>query len=87
MYEKAQANLTNHTYTATSLEGVKETIEKNNGGFVKTMWCGDLECEMAMKEKAGVTSRCLPFKQEHIADTCPVCGKKADKMVVWGVAY
>ena len=19
--------------------------------------------------------------------TCPVCGKKADKMVVWGIAY
>jgi len=29
----------------------------------------------------------MPFEQEHIADTCPVCGKPANKMVVWGIAY
>ena len=56
-------------------------------GFVKTMWCGDLACEEAMKEQAGLSSRCMPFAQEHLADTCPVCGKPAKTMVVWGVAY
>ena len=40
-----------------------------------------------VKEETGMPSRCIPFEQEHIADTCPVCGKKADKMVVWGIAY
>ena len=51
------------------------------------MWCGNLQCELDMKEKAGMTSRCVPFKQEHLADTCPICGKKAEKMIYWGVAY
>ena len=51
------------------------------------MWCGDLECEMKMKDDIGVSSRCIPFEQEHIGDVCPVCGKPAKEMVVWGVAY
>jgi len=87
MYEKAKKNLDEHSYTATTLDEVKAIAEKENGGFIKTMWCGDLACEMAMKEKAGVSSRCIPFEQEHIGDVCPVCGKPAAKMVVWGVAY
>ncbi len=86
LFEKAQKNLSEHTYTASSLEEVKELVE-TKGGFVKTMWCGDLDCELAMKEKAGVTSRCIPFDQENLGGVCPVCGKPAEKMVVWGVAY
>ena len=41
----------------------------------------------AIKEKLSVTSRCMPFEQEHIADTCVCCGKPATKMVYWGRAY
>jgi prolyl-tRNA synthetase len=40
-----------------------------------------------MKDKAGLTSRCIPFEQENLSDVCPVCGKKADRMIVWGRAY
>ena len=86
LYEKAKKNLEEHTYAACSLEEAKALQEKN-GGFIKTMWCGDLACEMAMKEQAGMSSRCIPFAQEHLADVCPVCGKPAAKMVYWGVAY
>ena len=58
-----------------------------NAHFAKTMWCGNLACELAMKELAGVSSRCIPFNQEKISDVCPVCGKPAKHMVYWGVAY
>ena len=51
------------------------------------MWCGELDCELNMKEEAGMTSRCVPFAQEHLADTCPICGRAAKKMIYWGVAY
>ena len=27
------------------------------------------------------------YRQEHLADTCPICGKPAKKMIYWGVAY
>ena len=56
-------------------------------GFIKAMWCGCQECEDAVKEEIGVTSRCIPFEQETLADTCVYCGKPAKKMVYWGKAY
>ena len=86
LFDKAKENLDSHIYEAYSLEEAKEKQEKN-GGFIKTMWCGDLECEMAMKEKAGMSSRCIPFQQEHLSDTCPICGKPAKHMIYWGIAY
>ena len=86
LYEKAKRNLDEHTYVAHSLEEAKELQEKN-GGFIKTMWCGELDCELKMKEEAGMTSRCVPFAQEHLGDTCPICGRAAKKMIYWGVAY
>ena len=86
LFQKAKNNLDSHIFAASSLEEAKELQEKN-GGFIKTMWCGDLECELAMKEKAGMSSRCIPFEQEHLGDTCAICGKPAKKMIYWGVAY
>ena len=87
LYESAKKRLEENTYTCETLEEVKEAMEKR-GGFAETMWCGDLECELAMKEKAGVSSRCMPLEQKKIGQCkCAVCGKPADKMVVWGVAY
>jgi prolyl-tRNA synthetase len=86
LYQKARRNLDEHCYSATSAEEVKALVE-GPGGFVRTMWCGDAACELKMKELAGVSSRCIPFEQEHLGDTCPVCGKPAAQMVYWGIAY
>ena len=86
LYEKAKANMEEHTYPAYSLEEAKK-IQEEKGGFIKTMWCGELACEMKMKEQAGMSSRCMPLHQEHLADTCPICGKPAKHMIYWGVAY
>ena len=86
LYDKAKANLDNHVFPAFSLEEAK-ALQESKGGFIKTMWCGSLECEMKMKEQAGMSSRCIPFEQEHLADTCPICGREAKKMIYWGVAY
>ena len=86
LYEKAKANMEEHTYPAYSLEEAKK-LQEEKGGFIKTMWCGELACEMKMKEQAGMSSRCMPLHQEHLADTCPICGKPAKHMIYWGVAY
>ncbi len=86
MLERARDHRDAHTYTAKDMdEFVKMFTEK--AGFVKAMWCGDQACEDQIKEKLSVTSRCIPFEQEHIADTCVCCGKPAKKMVYWGRAY
>ncbi len=84
LYDKAKANLESHTWPASTVEEVKQ---KAQDGFVKTMWCGDAACEEKMKELAGVSSRCIPFAQEDLGDTCPCCGRPAKHMIIWGVAY
>ena len=86
LYARALKNLQENTYVAHSLEEAKQ-IQETKGGFIKTMWCGELDCELRMKEEAGMSSRCIPFAQEHLGDTCAICGKPARKMIYWGVAY
>ncbi len=86
LYARAKRNLEENTFPAFSLDEAK-AIQEEKGGFIKTMWCGSLECEMKMKEEAGMTSRCIPFAQECLGDTCAICGKPAQKMIYWGVAY
>ena len=86
LFDKAKKNLDSHIFEAHSLEEAKR-LQSENGGFIKTMWCGELACELKMKEEAGMSSRCIPFEQEDLGDTCPICGKKAKHMIYWGVAY
>ncbi|MDD2362773.1 MAG: proline--tRNA ligase [Oscillospiraceae bacterium] len=86
LYQKALKRQISMTYSAVSMDEIKDTAE-SKPGFIKAMWCGNVECENELKEKAGVTSRCIPFEQEHISDNCVCCGKKAEHMVVWGKAY
>jgi len=74
------------TYSATNLADFEKTLNETPG-FIKAMWCGEKACEDAIKEKTGATSRCIPFEQEEIADTCVCCGKKAKYMLYWGRSY
>ena len=86
MYDKARAHRDSHTYEAVDWDGFVDTIN-NKPGFVKAMWCGCQECEDKIKEETGATSRCMPFEQENLSDTCICCKKPAKKMVYWGRAY
>ena len=62
-------------------------LQEEKGGFIKTMWCGELDCELKMKEQAGMSSRCMPLKQEQLGEVCACCGKPAKTMIYWGIAY
>ena len=86
LYNKALERRENMTYDVKNLDEMKEVAD-NKPGFIRAMWCGDRACEDKLKEVAGVTSRCIPFEQKEISDTCVCCGKKADKMLYWGKAY
>lgn len=86
LYQKALERRENMTYTAATMEEMQELAD-NKPGLIKAMWCGDLECEMKLKDLAGVTSRCMPFEQETVSDRCVCCGKPAKHLVIWGKAY
>ncbi|MCI7803492.1 MAG: proline--tRNA ligase [Oscillospiraceae bacterium] len=87
IYKKALENRENKTYACKTMDEIVSVLEEKGDGFVKAMWCGDEACEDMVKEKTGVGSRCIPFEQEHISDTCVCCGKPAKHMVYWGKAY
>ena len=87
LYEKALANRAARTYTATTKEELISIANEKNG-YIRAMWCGELECELKLKEEADVSSRCIPFgDNEKISDACVCCGRPAKKLVYWGKAY
>ncbi len=86
IYESALKNRESRIWSAENMDQLKK-ISEENSGFIKTMWCGDEECELKIKEQAGLTSRCMPFEQEKLSDVCVCCGKPAQKMIYWGKAY
>ena len=86
LFARALENRESRTFSATTLEELTKIADERSG-YIKAMWCGDLQCEEKLKEVAGVSSRCIPFEQEHISDTCVCCGKPAKEMVYWGKAY
>lgn len=86
MFIKAKKHLEAHINDAKTYDEFKEILEKNPG-FIRAMWCGNVECEDKIKEETGATSRCIPFDEENISDKCICCGKEAKHMVFWGKAY
>lgn len=87
LVNRARVNLAEKTHEATTYEEFLD-IAENNPGFIKAMWCGDVECEDKLKDvTGGVKSRCIPFVEDHLSDVCVCCGKPAKHMVVWGRQY
>lgn len=86
LYRKAFDRRAAMTFTARDYAELKD-IADNKPGFIKAMWCGDRECEDKLKDELGITSRCIPFEQEHLGDICVCCGKPAKHMLYWGKAY
>ena len=85
MYQKAFRYLLDHTTEVHSLKEMEEAL--NKGGYAKMMWCEDEACENKIKELYQATARCLPFDQIPFDETCPVCGRKAKKVVFFAKAY
>ena len=85
MYQKALKYLLEHTTEVRSLEEMNKALDK--GGYSKMMWCGNQACEDRIKELYQATARCMPFNQMPFDDVCPVCGKKASKVVLFAKAY
>ncbi len=86
MYQRALINVLDNTRETNDYNEFKKII-KEKGGYVKMMWCGDKACEEKIKADTAASSRCLPFDQTPIGETCPVCGKKAKHLVYFAKAY
>ncbi|WGG46218.1 proline--tRNA ligase [Rossellomorea sp. DA94] len=86
LLEKAREHREEKTTVAKTFNEFKTTVNEK-GGFIKAMWCGDRACEDKIKEETSATSRCMPFEQEQVSDTCVCCEKDAKQLVYWAKAY
>ncbi|CAN7553773.1 proline--tRNA ligase [Rossellomorea sp. LjRoot5] len=86
LLEKAREHREEKTTIAKTFDEFKTTVNEK-GGFIKAMWCGDRDCEDKIKEETSATSRCMPFEQEQVSDTCVCCEKDAKHLVYWAKAY
>jgi prolyl-tRNA synthetase len=87
LYVKALKRREDTMRSAKSIDEISALISGDGCGFIKAMWCGDRACEDKIKEKTGVTSRCIPFEQMKISEGCVCCGKPTKQMLYWGKAY
>lgn len=76
LYAMALKNREDNTFDIQTPEEAKAIVE-GKGGFLRSKWCGSLECELAMKERAGVSSRCMPLVQTGTEGTCPCAAGNA----------
>lgn len=94
LLEKVQINLLNkalvhrdeHTYIAKDMDEFTKIVDETPG-FIKAMYCGNVDCENEIKDQTGATARCIPFEQEKVSDSCVCCGKASDTLVYWGRSY
>ena len=83
MLEAARARRDSRIVYADDMQGILAGVEAGN--FVKAGWCGCRECEDKIKEETGATSRVVA--EGESAETCAVCGKKAQSKIVFARAY
>lgn len=86
LYNNALEHRENRTTVVKTMEDMHQALEEKQG-FMKGMWCGDTACEEEIKDATQVTSRCIPFEQEEVSETCFCCGKAAKELVIWARAY
>ncbi len=86
MLEIARKHRDAHTTHAENWEDFKTAIENKN--FVFAPWCGETECELAIKQETGASTRNIPF-ENHGAEgcTCVHCGKKAATKIYFAKSY
>jgi len=85
MYQKAVERRDELTFTATNYEEMRDILN-TQPGFIHADWCGDVDCELKIKELKGCKSRCIS-DEPLITGKCVCCGKEAKHHVIWGIQY
>lgn len=58
-----------------------------HGGFALSRFCGDPKVEAEVKDRLGVTVRCVPVDGADDPGPCVITGRPATQRVVWAKAY
>ena len=85
MYRRAVERRDKLTFTAKTYDEMKNIID-TQPGFIHADWCGDVNCELKIKELKGCKSRCIT-EEALITGKCVCCGREAKHHVIWGIQY
>ncbi len=86
MLKKAKSMMADRLIEVHNFNDFVEAIK--NKKLAKSVFCGESECEIHIKEKTeGATCRCIPFEQKPAKGNCVHCGKQGKFWAVFGKAY
>ena len=86
LYERAGRFREEHSHVVDDYEVFKELIA-DEGGFVRSFWCGAGVCEDQIKQETMATIRCIPLEDGGEEGRCVRCNKKAHGRVYFAKAY
>ncbi|WP_255197064.1 proline--tRNA ligase [Halorarius litoreus] len=88
LYAAAEENLEDHIHEAHGRNEILGTIGQH-GGYVKTGWCGNEDCEAEIKDQIAAEIVMLPLDddEEPVHDTCGVCGEEATETAYFAKNY
>jgi prolyl-tRNA synthetase len=84
IYQKASDFHQQHTFQPEDYESFKQVVLE---GWADVWWCGDRNCESAIKEETRATNRCIPLDQPGGEGPCIRCGKIAQERSLFARAY
>ncbi len=87
LFARAKIILNNGLVVENDYQQLKNIFRTESHGFVKSTWCGRLECEEKIKEETGADIRVIPFNEHTLGQKCVYCSKSSTKTVIFAKAY
>lgn len=84
LYHRALDFRRENTHHPDDFDGLAAAV---GDGWAKAWWCGDRECESAIKAATRATTRCIPLDQPAGEGECIHCGQPAVERAVFGRVY
>jgi prolyl-tRNA synthetase len=85
LFKRAKQFQEDNTHEVITFDEFQEAVKK--GGFINAFWCGNHECEDAVKKETKATIRCIPLDAQSENGNCVYCGNSAEKRVYFARAY
>jgi prolyl-tRNA synthetase len=86
LYTSAEQHLEENVREAESRDEILGTIGRH-GGYVKTGWCGDEDCETEIKDQIAAEIVMVPMNDDAIHETCGICGEDAETTAYFAKSY
>ncbi len=88
LYDAAHSRLQENIRSAASREEILGTIGQY-GGYVKTAWCGQEQCETVIKDEISAEIVMVPFDEntEPPMSECAICGESAVETAYFARSY